>query len=150
MITDSKPIAMQYHRFLIYHGVQVRRGFSILLVLIFSLGPLTAFSSASEDVSLPACCRRNGKHHCAMAMQGMAATLAPADATPIAKAPSRCPYYPQHATVRNTPVHALRVSSPGVPVPPARAHRVLRGPAAPLLNPVGPLAGRGPPASLLG
>lgn len=146
MITDRKPIAMPRLRFLIYHGVQVRRGFSILLVLIFSLGPLTALSSASEDAGLPACCRRSGKHHCAMAMQGtLAAMLAPPGAPPIAKAPSHCPYYPQHATVRNAPVHALTVASPGGPVLLAEAHKLPAGRSAPLLIPVSPLAGRGPP-----
>ncbi len=44
----------------------MRRGFSILLILFFGLGPLSAFVDGSEDASLPACCRRHGAHHCAM------------------------------------------------------------------------------------
>jgi hypothetical protein len=146
MIPDRKPTPMPRFRHLIYHGVKVRRGFSILLVLIFSLGPLSAVTSASEEASLPACCRRNGAHHCVMAMDGMAAAMVvPPGAPPIAKAPSHCPYYPQHATIRNTPVHALTVSYQRAPVPFAQTHGLRTGRAAPLLIPVSPLTGRGPP-----
>lgn len=129
-----------------YHSVQVRRGFSILLVLIFSFGPLTALSAASEDASLPACCRRNGQHHCAMSMEGMTGSAAVADgAAPILELPSRCPYFPQHAIVRNAPVYALAASSVGGVVLPVQPYRHVAVRAAPLLNPVSPLAGRGPP-----
>jgi hypothetical protein len=42
----------------------------MLLVTIFSL-PLIApaFASTPDDSQLPACCRRGGKHHCAMAAE---------------------------------------------------------------------------------
>lgn len=46
----------------------MRRALAALLMLVFSF-PLIApaFVSASPDESsLPACCRRNGQHHCAM------------------------------------------------------------------------------------
>jgi hypothetical protein len=48
----------------------MRRVCSALLVLAFSL-PLIApaFSSAPDESKLPACCRRNGNHHCAMSME---------------------------------------------------------------------------------
>jgi hypothetical protein len=48
----------------------VRRAFAATLVLIFSL-PLIApvLVSASAASQLPACCRRNGNHHCAMKME---------------------------------------------------------------------------------
>jgi hypothetical protein len=47
----------------------MRRVASALLVLVFSL-PLIApaLASAPDESQLPACCRRNGKHHCAMSM----------------------------------------------------------------------------------
>jgi hypothetical protein len=147
MIPDGKPLFESHLRCVVYHKVQVRRGFSILLVLIFSLGPLATLSAASEDASLPACCRRNGEHHCAMSMQGMADATAVADgAAPILKLPPRCPYFPQHAIVRNAPVYALTASSVGGLVLPVQPYRHSAGRAAPLLNPVSPLAGRGPPA----
>lgn len=140
---SSEPGAGRF----IYHGVQMRRGFSILLVLIFALGPLAAMSPASEDAALPACCRRSGAHHCTMNAGGMAAaTGVAAGATPILQLPQQCPYYPHCVTVRNAPVHALTVASLGAPI--QRVQPVLRGESrtAPILNPVNPLAGRGPPS----
>lgn len=147
MIPDCEPFSMQALRPPIYHSLQMRRGFSILLIAIFSLGPLTALSSASEEASLPACCRRNGKHRCARAseMTAAAVSMAPGG-RPVWNAPQHCPYFPQNATVRNAPVHALTVSSPGVPMLLARARRVGASRPEPLFNPVNPLAGRGPPA----
>ncbi|HEV2136157.1 MAG TPA: hypothetical protein VGR47_18105 [Terracidiphilus sp.] len=117
-----------------------------MLVLILLLGPLATLSAASEDASLPACCRRNGEHHCAMAMLGLgAANAVPAGASPILQVPSQCPYYP-HVAVRNAPVHAVAVSFPNSGVLLVQPYRHTPGRAAPLLQPVAPLAGRGPPA----
>lgn len=47
----------------------------MLLVAVFSL-PLIAplLASGPDDSSLPACCRRNGKHHCALADLTIAAS----------------------------------------------------------------------------
>ena len=43
-----------------------------MLVLVFS-GPLISpmFTGTVDESSLPACCRRNGKHHCMMATMMM-------------------------------------------------------------------------------
>jgi len=48
----------------------MRRACASLLLLVFSL-PLIAPALASlpDDSQLPACCRRGGKHHCAMSME---------------------------------------------------------------------------------
>jgi hypothetical protein len=48
----------------------MRRAFAATLVVIFSL-PLIAplLASTPDESHLPACCRRNGKHHCAMTME---------------------------------------------------------------------------------
>ncbi|MGC2638737.1 MAG: hypothetical protein WA294_16255 [Acidobacteriaceae bacterium] len=45
----------------------MRRALALLLLVGFSF-PLIAplFTSGPDEASLPACCRRNGKHHCAM------------------------------------------------------------------------------------
>lgn len=47
----------------------VRRTLAALLLVLFSL-PLIApaLASSSADAGLPACCRRDGKHHCADGM----------------------------------------------------------------------------------
>lgn len=67
----------------------MRRALAIFLMVGFSL-PLIAplFASAYAESSLPACCRRDGKHHCMMAEA-------------MGQAPSRdrtvtekCPYAP--------------------------------------------------------
>jgi hypothetical protein len=48
----------------------MRRVCASLLLPVFSL-PLIApaLASAPDDSQLPACCRRDGKHHCAMNME---------------------------------------------------------------------------------
>jgi hypothetical protein len=72
----------------------LRRLISILLLAVFGLpvvSPLFAAVQAA-DAGLPACCRRNGKHHCTMKMEERRKLIqqgvwisAPAD---------KCPYYP--------------------------------------------------------
>lgn len=131
--------------------MQMRRGFSIYLVLFFALGPLTVLSPASDDAALPACCRRNGAHHCAMYMHMAAARIiVPPGAPPIAKVPSHCPYYPQHPTVRATSVYTPSRSLAGDLVRLVEALTLAGGKSSPLFKPVGPLAGRGPPATAIG
>jgi hypothetical protein len=48
----------------------MRRALAALLLTVFSL-PLIApaLASTPDDSQLPACCRRGGAHHCAMAMK---------------------------------------------------------------------------------
>jgi len=69
-----------------YHE-SVRRGSAVFLLVVFSLsliGP--ALSASNPDSTLPPCCRRDGKHHCA------AMTAAPA--SPVF-ASARCPLFPE-------------------------------------------------------
>jgi hypothetical protein len=59
-----------------YHAVVRRALAAVLLVLFsFSLIPSSAFASDPES-RLPACCRRNGKHHCVIATEGSSASPA--------------------------------------------------------------------------
>ena len=72
----------------------VRRLLSILLLAIVSLpliSPLLALGATGER-SLPACCRRNGKHHCTMvaARYGDPSQSKHTLITP----PEKCPYAP--------------------------------------------------------
>jgi hypothetical protein len=127
----------------------VRRGFSIFLVLFYALGPLTVLSPASEDASLPACCRRDGAHHCAMYMHSMAAMMVvPPGAPPIAKTPSHCPYYPQHPTVRNSPVYTPAASSAAAPALLVQMYAPHAHSGTPLQVLFGAAAVRGPPAAI--
>jgi len=124
----------------------VRRGISIFLLVLFWLGPLAAMLPASDDFSLPACCRREGAHHCAMSMDMAATASAPQGSSAALTAPRHCSNYPCNRTAWTTPVHALTVSFADLPLPFARAHKSALHRADPLSVPISPLSGRGPPA----
>ena len=72
----------------------MRKALSILLLAFFGLpifSPLLALTPRSEK-DLPACCRRNGKHHC---MMSMAERSLRASHDPQFQAPAeKCPYCP--------------------------------------------------------
>jgi hypothetical protein len=124
---------------------QMRRGFSILLILFFGFGPLSVFID-SEDAKLPLCCRRHGAHHCAMtAMLGDAAS----GKMPMASAPLTCPNYPGLAALFTAPAPALMVAAAGLPVLREQARIALADYAAPETIPACIHAGRGPPAAPL-
>jgi hypothetical protein len=103
--------------------------------------PLFAASS-DPDASLPACCRRHGKHHCHMTMEMMAmlaASSGPALTTPP------CPFYPAAAA-------PLRIVTAFVFAPPLTSVDLRRNPSphasTPLRAPVHALdlqTTRGPP-----
>ncbi len=86
----------------------MRRILAISLLLLFALpaiAPLFALGSNS-DANLPACCRRNGKHHCSMSME-MARALS--STTQAAAQPMKCPLYPRALTMaqhRDLSLHA--------------------------------------------
>ena len=127
----------------------MRRGFSIFLILFFGLGPLSVFID-SEDANLPACCRRHGAHHCAMAMR-MAAIMrdAASGKMPMASAPMTCPEYPGAAALFTAPAPALTIAAAGLPVPRQQARVALADYAAPEATPARVHAGRGPPQTNL-
>jgi len=69
----------------------VRRILSISLLALFILpllSPLFALSSDPE-ANLPACCRRNGQHHCTMPLS---------QGTQMNVIPMKCPMYPKALT----------------------------------------------------
>jgi hypothetical protein len=128
----------------------MRRGFSILLILFFGLGPFSALLAGSEDANLPLCCRRNGAHHCAMNAR-MAAMMAKMErgAGPVLTAPLTCPDYPGAAGAFSAPPTALAVAASALPVPIALAHVAITAITAPRSLPALAHAGRGPPAANL-
>jgi hypothetical protein len=78
----------------------VRKLLSILLLAFVGLPAISPFfaSTTQDEASLPACCRRNGKHHCMMSMgerQKLADSQGPQFAAPMDK----CPYCPSMATL---------------------------------------------------
>jgi hypothetical protein len=74
----------------------VRRALSIVLLLLFSLpliSPVLAVTAGSE-ASLPACCRRNGAHHCTGRMNPESST----SGITLSAIPQHCPAYPAVVT----------------------------------------------------
>ena len=44
----------------------MRRGIAIVLTVLFSWLLILPAFAAANDLGIPACCRKNGKHHCMM------------------------------------------------------------------------------------
>jgi hypothetical protein len=74
----------------------VQRLLALSLLLLFSfplVSPLLALSTSS-DANLPACCRRNGVHHCQMKVQQSNTS---AHQTTVITVSMKCPFYPGSA-----------------------------------------------------
>jgi hypothetical protein len=72
----------------------VRRLLSLVLLAAFA-GPLLASALAvaqGPESNLPACCRRNGAHHCMMSADQLSSLL---NGTHFTVIPSKCPAYPR-------------------------------------------------------
>lgn len=70
----------------------MRRVPAILLVLLFSYSLIGPALLVDDHANLPACCRRDGKHHCGMAEGAMA--NAPSTGPAVAAARVKCPLFP--------------------------------------------------------
>lgn len=79
----------------------MRKFLSILLLFLFSLAavsPLTALGQDGEG-GLPACCRRNGNHHCMMSTTERSWHAAKASGTAQWQVQQeKCPYCPSFLT----------------------------------------------------
>lgn len=126
----------------------MRRGISILLALIFGMGPLAAALPGAEDAALPPCCRRQGAHHCAMAAH-MAAMMAAEEADGITSlsAPATCPLYPGAKIAVLTTPYALMAAAGPVPALAVGEHVLLPGDAGDLKGPARAHTARGPPSA---
>ena len=126
---------------------QMRRGFSIFLVLFFGLGPLSALVDGSEDAGLPPCCRRHGAHHCAMyAHPGHAGGLG-IDPRPAVSDPLTCPHYPGPTITMLMPAHAVTAASARLRPDSWVAVAAPRYGRGAFRSPDFTHAGRGPPAT---
>ena len=122
----------------------MRRTISIFLVLFFGLGPVAAALHAEEDAGLPACCRRHGAHHCAMA-----STMGQNDRKPGLSAPSTCPYFPGYNLAPSNAPLALAAPPVSLPAMLVQPHTPAAARAAARLSQIRTRAGRGPPVSSL-
>jgi hypothetical protein len=88
----------------------MRKLLSILLLVVFGLpvaAPLFA-GTADGEALRPACCRKNGKHHCMMNM-GEHSQLAQRD--PRFNAPAeKCPYHPWDVVVSRSNLYTAPLS----------------------------------------
>jgi hypothetical protein len=135
--------------------MQMRRCFSIFLILFFGLGPLSALAEGTEDATLPSCCRRHGAHHCAMSAQiseaqkmAMRAGVAN-DKTPEVSVPSTCPLYHGPALYMLMPAHALTAAPASLPSDLALAPAPASARTDAFSCPTRAHAGRGPPVANL-
>ncbi|HWE87365.1 MAG TPA: hypothetical protein VG267_20635 [Terracidiphilus sp.] len=116
----------------------MRRPLSILIVALFLFAPLSALLPGAADAQLPACCRRHGAHHCAMA-----STAAPPSSHQLT-APSHCPLYRTGHLAPTTVFHlALAPAATGfmaTRVPPAHS-------SSPAFRRSRNLSSRGPPSA---
>jgi len=86
----SKVQVGTYVRLLAIRGSWVRTLSAILLTIAMGL-PMAAPLFASTENALPACCRRDGKHHCmGKSMFQMDVGTSPA----ISSAQTKCPHFP--------------------------------------------------------
>jgi len=129
---------------IVYHHLQMRRGFSIVLMLVFGLMPLSALVPGSEDANLPACCRRHGAHHCAMNMAAARGKIK-RESAPAFSSPLTCGNYPAAETAFSTPPPALTVPFASARDFVSRMRVTPGSHAAPIADRSGAHSGRGPP-----
>ena len=70
------------------------RSLASLLIAAFSFPLIAAVTLADTASKLPACCRRNGKHHCAISTGGT-----PADGPAVTASQTKCPLFPGTSVV---------------------------------------------------
>lgn len=118
---------------------------SLLLILITSL--LVPLALCFQQSSVPACCRRNGKHHC---MSGMSGMMASNDKAPALRTiPSRCPFRSTVATLVPVAQPQVGRTSTSTYVPPSAT--LARAPESFTLSASAhfPFSQRGPPTRSL-
>ena len=74
---------------------RMRRALASLLLAVFSFPLFAPALLADAESNLPECCRRGGKHHCAMAMDET-----PATGVSLRAVQAPCPFYPGAPAVR--------------------------------------------------
>lgn len=134
----------------------MRRTLSILLALVLGLGPMISAVPASALISgwtgkadesrLPACCRRNGKHHCAMAATNQ--TAGPAGETTVS-ARETCPCMPRTLASTAPSVTAVLHSTAVAITLPAEPHAAHASTHVARTSDLRSQPKRGPPASQL-
>lgn len=121
----------------------VRRSLAILQIALFGLLAVSPVFSADPESSLPACCRRAGKHHCAMA------SMSGESSGPALQSGGQCPYFPHSVVTTISPAHAAAIASRATFAPAAR-HAAMwhAAPVGVIFSPGRSHQKRGPPSFL--
>jgi len=94
----------------------MRRVPAILLVLLFSFSLIGPALFVDAESNLPACCRRDGKHHCGMMDRDMMdrdMAQTPASGPAVDALRTRCPFFPNGgAVLPHSGAALLAVSQP--------------------------------------
>jgi hypothetical protein len=90
----------------------MRRVPAILLLAVFSYSLIGAALWADADSRLPACCRRDGKHHCAMMNMDQGAAEAQSPGLAVRAVTTRCPFFPKGGAVLPHSGAALLTGAP--------------------------------------
>jgi hypothetical protein len=136
----------------------MRRILSILVTLALGLGPAMAAIPANalasgwtgkiEESRLPACCRRNGKHHCAMTSTGQTAEATGKTGEMTVSANDSCPLMPQTLASTAPSVAALVHAAASSALPPTEAPAPHGNAAAAHMSEQRSWPKRGPPARI--
>jgi hypothetical protein len=136
----------------------MRRILSILVALVLGLGPAMAAVPANalasgwtgkiDESRLPACCRRNGKHHCAMASTGQTDEATGKTAETTVSANDSCPLMPRTLASTAPSVAALLHAMSSSTLLPTRACAQHGSAAAAQISEQRSWPKRGPPAQI--
>ena len=77
-----------------YTRAVMRRSIAILLAMLFSWMLVLPVFAGSVTSNLPACCRKGGKHHCAMGTTGASSEAATNERT-VSSIGVKCPCFPR-------------------------------------------------------
>jgi hypothetical protein len=90
---------------------------AILALLLLGLPSVAPLLAQNAEAALPACCRRDGKHHCTM----LTIQLSPANSSrpAISRVDPKCPLFPRTVmlTAHNQPILAVSVVARAAMVP---------------------------------
>jgi hypothetical protein len=126
----------------------MRRLLSITLVALLGLPSVMALLPGSDESRLPACCRRNGAHHCAMSAAMMARMMEYVSREPGFAAPSHCPFYPTHGSPATAPQFAIAWTPESLAAPIKQFHAAIPFHASASSRELRAAANRGPPSHI--
>ena len=126
----------------------MRRLLSLVLLAVFSLPVILPALALGQDPesNLPACCRRNGAHHCRMSAEQTQALL---DGHHVTTVHSKCPLYPAPPTTLHQQNLSFGTARPAlIDAPESLALKTAQIAAWALATEGGARHKRGPPAVL--